>query len=171
MVDITAYTDQLLDEARGELAHADAKASILLGSYGVAGGVLLAAFIAGDWSPSMLDPSWITIVWWVGILAFAMAIGAAGAAVHPRTEHRSTEVVYFWGHVVALGAGRDRADQRELVEQRLAEAAEDPAARAVDQLVEVSNVIARKYRLVRRSLIAALISIVLTGVTGISQSA
>lgn len=76
-----------LAHAREELVRADGKASILLATEGVVGGVILAALLGGDWSPAQLPPC-AGLLWWGGVASGLCSLGALGYAVYPRTRAR-----------------------------------------------------------------------------------
>lgn len=157
------HTASLLASTREELVRADAKASLLLASAGVAVGAVLAAMLAGSWRPGDLADA-VEWLWWLGTLVISTGLAALGVAVYPRTRTpgpRPATIAYF-GDVLA-------ADQASLA-QRL-EAAPAAEEALVDQLWHVSVIVRRKYVAIQYSLwatasglVACVLSAVVSGV-------
>jgi MFS family permease len=144
--------ERMLDEARGEVGHADAKASILLAGLGVAAGAVTAALLAGDWSPSELADRW-RWVWWAGAVLAGFAVLSLGAALVPRITSRVPgPAVGYFNDVALLG------DPKKVLE---AIRDVDPDERSLAQLVSVSIIARRKYLWLRRGMVAAAIGIAL----------
>lgn len=138
------HTAALLASTREELVRADAKASLLLASAGVAVGAVLAAILAGSWRPSALADA-VEWLWWLGALVVSTGLAALGVAVYPRTRTpgpRPATIAYF-GDVLA-------ADQASLA-QRL-DAAPSSKEALIDQLWNVSMIVKRKYLAIQYSL-------------------
>lgn len=143
---------QLLRETREELARADGKAQILLAATGVVVGVVLGGAISGDWSPSELHDS-ARIVWWIGVGAVAIGIGALAFAIFPRLlESDDSRITYF--EDVKL-----REDCDELAKALNAEAARGD--RDLEQLLRLSKVAHWKYRAVQVAIEALVVAAVL----------
>jgi MFS family permease len=142
----------MLEEARQEVGHADAKASILLAGLGVAAGAVAAALLAGDWTPSELEDRWCG-VWWAGATLGGLAVLSLGAALVPRikTTVPGPTVGYF-NDVAVLG---------ELGAVREAIAKVNPDERSLAQLVAVSIIARRKYLWLRRGMVLAALGIAL----------
>lgn len=141
------YCKAILGEAREELERADNKASILLAAVGVIVGALLAALLAGDWSPTSLKAS-VQWLWWAGILAAAIAIYLLGWAVFPRIRAAGwrPQAIAYYGDVVAAGT-------RNRVKELLDHASGDPLPRLIDQMLQVSKTVQVKYVAIRRAMI------------------
>jgi hypothetical protein len=144
----------LLAETREELTRADGKASLLLAALGIGISAILAAILAGNWSPFKLDEPYGGL-WWAGSVFTGASFFCLCAAVYPRVKHRSASrgVTYF-GDVAALKTtGELRA--------ALKRSETDPAERSVTQLHVVAWLVARKYRFIRCGLVTLGTAIVL----------
>jgi hypothetical protein len=133
----------LLSETRAELVRADSKAQILLATTGVAVGVVLAALIKGEWSPSQLSGLGLWL-WWIGVAALVGGVIALGFAVFPRhvgTKHR--ERVTYFGDVARF----NEAQERELLAALQRES--ERANRATEQLLRLSKVVQQKYQAIQ----------------------
>jgi MFS family permease len=140
----------LLVESREELTRADGKASILLAALGIGISAILAAILAGDWSPFKLDQPYQRI-WWVGSGFAAVAFFCLCAAVYPKVKAKG--VTYF-GDVAALKT----VDELRAALKR---SETDPAERSATQLHVIARLVDRKYRYIRFGLIALGIAIAL----------
>ena len=139
------YATELLSDTREELTRADSKAQLLLAATGVAVGALLAGFIRDGWQPSELDDR-VEWLWWLGVVAAGVGITSLGSAVYPRTRRRrgesvATSVGYYADVVTFAGATELRA--------AIAAAAGDAGSWNANQLLQVSRIVATKYRLIR----------------------
>jgi hypothetical protein len=141
-----AVAEQMLDEARAEIAAADKKASILLATLGVGFGAVLGGQLSGTWDPSLLSPCG-GAVWWTGVCVAILAVGAAALAVWPRygSEHQPKKVAY-WGHAATFKGSKEL--RQALKAQNL-----PSPVRTADQLWHVSRIVRTKYRLVRSALV------------------
>jgi len=130
----------ILAAAREELTRADGKAALLLAASGVAIGALMAALLAGAWSPSDIANG-VEWIWWLGAVVATAGVGGLGYAVFPRTTYRGKdrppELIAYYGDVVKTPKD-DLAD-------RLTETAASDGSSLVDQLVSVSNIVDKKY--------------------------
>ncbi|MFJ8893568.1 Pycsar system effector family protein [Leifsonia sp. NPDC102414] len=132
--------EAILREAREELSRADNKAALLLAAAGVIVGALLAAFIAGDWTPAKL-PSCVQWLWWIGAASGCAGLFSLATAVYPRTKYRGQRapaVVTYFGDVVNTLPSE--------LKERLIATAKASDARVLDQVVIVSSIVDRKYR-------------------------
>jgi hypothetical protein len=144
----------LLAESREELTRADGKASILLAALGIGISAILAAILAGDWSPFNLDQPYQR-VWWVGSGFAAISFFCLCAAVFPKVKHRTkAKGVTYFGDVSAL----ETVDELRAALKR---SETDPAERSVTQLHVIARLVDRKYRYIRFGLIALGIAIAL----------
>lgn len=150
-----AYLAQLLREAREEVLHADAKASILLAALSVGIGATLGGVIASQWTPFDLsnDVEWM---WWIGAALFAVSIISSASSVWPRYESRGDKErpIYFWGDTEGL------ANATELLDA-LKERPPDLEERGADQFLKLSSIVIAKYSLIRRALRTAGVGAVL----------
>lgn len=138
----------MLLEARTEVGVADHKASMVLTSLGVGFGALLAAVVAGDWSPDELA-GFFEWLWWMGAVLAAGSVVAAALAVWPRwDEDEAFERPHYWGHVASYESLPDLADALE--GNKL-----DESDRTRSQLWKLSQIVALKYRWVRRAFLLA----------------
>lgn len=140
------YSKSLLTEAREELVRADNKASILLAASGVAVGALLAAILAGDWTPFSLNVR-IQWLWWVGSAFSVGAIYYLGSAVYPRIRAQGPrpKLIAYYGDVVA-------ANDKQYVAELLAESSLDPKERLLDQIIQISRTVQTKYLAIRKAM-------------------
>lgn len=153
------HAEALLEEARQELDRADGKAAILLSAAGVIVGALIAGSIAGDWHPGDLDSTAAELIAWAAIVVASSGVLLLALAVKPKTGHTGDrEQLAFFGHVVQYLEDGDRkskarrfdAARKELAKD-LSSAGADSMERLADQLLNVSLIVHRKYRLVQRS--------------------
>jgi|KBSSwiStaDraftv2_1062776.scaffolds.fasta_scaffold737861_2 hypothetical protein len=143
---------RVLAATREELVRADAKATTLFATTGVAVGALLSGLLSGQWSPLRLQagaPAWL---WWAGAAATVAALTALAGAMYPRTRRSRarTDVAAYFGDVVRIG--RDELDR--------ALAVPDTAV-VVDQVYEISVIVARKYALIKMALVLTALSVAL----------
>lgn len=156
--------ETILREAREELARADGKSSLLLAAAGVALGAIIAAIVAGDWTPFHLAPC-VQWLWWVGSASGIGAIVAFAYSVYPRTAYRGERVpaiIAYFGDVVATPANR--------LEANLIRTAKGTDTRVFDQLKIISGIVDRKYRGIQLGLwLVALASFACTAAVGINS--
>ena len=152
MADLSERLESMLEEAREELTRADNKASILLAGGGVAVGALMAALLAGDWSPTLLSSS-ARYFWWLSVALLAVALALLGLAVFPTTlpPSRSDRPIAYYADVVRVG--RD-----DLIDALAKESNIDAVA---DQLFNISTIVLRKYRYIRWAMVAFCASVVI----------
>lgn len=151
--DAYAYGAQLLAEAREELNRADTKAQVLLGIVGLGLGATAGGLFAGDWSPFSL-PNEVEWLWWLGATGSLLALVCLAGAVYPRTTRRGrnkSETVTYFGDILQFGTV-------EAASKALMESCTLDLARVSDQLLQVSRIVDRKYRLIRRGFWLLLIS-------------
>jgi hypothetical protein len=136
----------LLAESREELTRADGKASLLLAALGIGISAILAAILAGDWTPFKLEQPHQG-AWWVGAGFAGAAFLCLCAAVYPKVKHRNTaKGVTYFGDVAALKSVDELRAALKCSET-------DPAERSVTQLHVVARLVGRKYRYIRLGLI------------------
>lgn len=133
---------EILRSTRGELVRADAKAASLFASSGVAFGALFTGWLNGHWSPLPLHHC-IQLIWWAGAAAAAAALAHLGWAVYPRTKRseRDGRSVAYFGDVVRLS--------RDELAAAFTDHPVSCTASMIDQVYEVSMIVARKYALIK----------------------
>ncbi|MGV9769676.1 Pycsar system effector family protein [Microbacterium sp. NPDC003461] len=77
----------ILATNREEIGRADSKASTLLAAEGIVAGAVLAALIAGDWTPAILPPL-AGFAWWFGALVGLASIVALAVSIYPSTKRK-----------------------------------------------------------------------------------
>jgi len=157
-----ALAETILREAREELSRADEKSSLLLAAAGVVLGAIVAAVVAGDWSPFDLRPS-VQWLWWAGSTAGIASLVAFAYSVYPRTTYRGQRppsIVAYYGDVVST--------PEDQLEERLVETATAAGSRSLDQLKIISEIVDKKFRgiqiglwLIAASTFACVVAVVL----------
>lgn len=139
---------ELLSESREELVHADNKVAILLAAVGIVVGAIAASVLSGEWTPFDL-PLWLGVIWWVSSLAFLFSVFALGSAIYPRVSRVQvkTGFVGYFGDVLLLAKSGE-------LENAIEATLNNEEARQYDQLIQISGIVSRKYRLLRLSLTA-----------------
>jgi pycsar effector protein len=148
------YAAMLLVETREEIDRADFKASVLLAGVGVATGTLLAGLLEGSWTPWML-PGYVQWIWWVGVAAGSAGIWSLARAVYPRIRRHGEALPEFVGYFGDILAFRDAED----LITALRDSTEVRISLIADQLVQVSIIVDRKYRMVRVGMWLLLVAI------------
>lgn len=149
-----ALAADMLGEVMTEIDRADQKASLLIGSLGIAFSIVLSAVIGGDWSPTSLSVVGL-VLWVIGALAAGASVVAAALAVWPRlSKGPGPGAITYWGQVRGLGSPAD-------VAQALAERGLHPPERTYQQLLVLSAVVQRKYRSIRWSMVLAGVGVTL----------
>jgi hypothetical protein len=156
---------RLLAEARAEHDRADAKATGLLGVASTAAAVVLAALLAGDWTPAVL-PAAGRVLWWAGCAAWAAGVALLAAAVVPGRVRGGdgTEGIAWFGDVPAVAARGPVALAAALWAAPVSE-----IGGIAGQLAVCSAIAVRKYRLIRAgvsALAGAGMSLALAALTG-----
>lgn len=144
----------LLTETREEIDRADFKASVLLAGAGVATGTLLTGLLEGSWTPWLL-PGYVQMIWWAGVTAGSAGIWSLAHAVYPRIRRKGDVLPQFVGYFGDILAFRDAED---LIEA-LRDSTEVRTGLIADQLVQVSIIVARKYRMIRAGMWLLLIAV------------
>jgi hypothetical protein len=145
----------MLEEVRDEIAHADEKASLLIGGLGIALTLLATGFIEGGWQLN-LTSVWARLLWIAGGAAALLSVAFASLAVWPRLSKPPRGVVAYWGHLAGMRHQREVA--KALVDYGLRE-----PERTYQQLLVLSAVAIRKYRNIRVSMATAGVAGVLIG--------
>lgn len=142
------HVSGILSETREELARAEGKAALLLAAIGVATGALLAALMGDKWTPFDIRNG-LEWLWWGGALALAASVVLLATAIFPRTKvdrPKDQPPSYFadfagFDTPAALGEAlrpQDRSDAYERVAQ---------------QLYAVSEIVLRKYELLKSAIV------------------
>ncbi|MCC5577283.1 hypothetical protein IMZ11_16795 [Microtetraspora sp. AC03309] len=136
------HGERLLSEAREELDRADAKAQVLLGTAGIGLGAVAAGLLAGTWSPFTLHDG-VEWLWWLGVGASLAAVGSLAGAVYPRlTRPRRDGSLAYFGDVVKYGTAEE-------ITRALIRSHEPDLRKTSEQLLRISVIVGRKYRLIR----------------------
>jgi hypothetical protein len=158
-----AYARHLLSESREELVRADNKSALLLASSGIIVGAILAAILAGDWSPQTLAPC-VAWIWWLGAAAGLGGIISFAYAVYPVTKYRGqrpANVVAYFGDVLTV----PEAD----LQGRLRAAAQSSDARVVNQIRTIALIVDRKYRGIQTGLWCIAVGLTLCSASSIAD--
>ena len=143
-----ALATEMLGEVMVEIDRADQKASLLIGSLGIAFSIVLSGMLGGGWSPAGLGPVGVAL-WTVGGLAAAASVVAAALAVWPRlSKGPEAGAITYWGQIRGMASPQAVADA-------LAERGLHPPQRTFQQLLVLSAVAQRKYRNIRQSMVLA----------------
>lgn len=143
-----ALAAEMLAEVATEIDRADQKASLLIGSLGIAFSIVLSGMLGGAWSPARLG-AWAAALWIVAAVAGAASVLAAALAVWPRLSKGPTPAtITYWGQI------RGFASPQEVAEA-LADRGLKPPERTYQQLLVLSSVAQRKYRNIRQSMVLA----------------
>ncbi len=140
---------RLLADLRAEIAHADSKASVLVGAIGMTFGVIGGVLGGRAWSPEAL--SWpAATAWWAGAAALAVALVALVMTVLPRYRASGwvpgRPLTYFGDIQQAAVCGR--------LADALADTERDATGGLVTALTETSRIAARKHQWLRVGLLA-----------------
>lgn len=140
--DACAYGTQLLQETREELNRADTKAQVLLGIVGIGLGAVIGGLLAGSWSPFRLSNN-IEWLWWAGATAALASVVVLARAVYPRLDRRKrSDAVMYYADVLHF-------ESAAAVSSALRRSSTLDLERIADQLHRVSQIVSRKYRLIR----------------------
>ncbi len=149
-----ALAVQMLAEVSSEIDRADQKASLLIGSLGIAFSIVLSGILGGNWSIDSLSVIGV-VLWVVGFIAASASVVAAAMAVWPRlSKGPDPGTITYWGQVRGLSSPA-------AVAAALAHRGLLPPERTYQQLLVLSAVVQRKYRCIRWSMQLAGIGILL----------
>jgi hypothetical protein len=149
-----ALAVDMLGEVMGEIDRADQKASLLIGSLGIAFSIVLSGILGGSWSPSSLSVVGI-VLWILGAIAASASVVAAALAVWPRlSKGPGPGAITYWGQVRGLASPQAVA---EALEQRGLK----PPERTYQQLLVLSAVVQKKYQHIRWSMMLAGVGVAL----------
>lgn len=140
-----ALASEMLGEVMNEIDRADQKASLLIGSLGIAFSIVLSGILGGDWNLNSLTAAGV-VLWLVGAAAASGSVVAAAMAVWPRlSKGPGPGAITYWGQVRGLASPA-------AVAEALAERGLMPPERTYQQLLVLSAVVQRKYRWIRWSM-------------------
>lgn len=143
--DTAALAAEMLAEVREEIDRADQKASLLIGSLGIAFSIVLSGLLGGSWNPATLGPVAVAL-WGLCAVAAAGSVLAAAIAVWPRASPPPGRgAITYWGLVQGIGSPLELADA-------LAERGLHAPERTYQQLLVLSLLVQRKYRAIRWSM-------------------
>lgn len=145
----TPAGSRLLAELRTEIAHADNKASVLLGALSMTAGLIGALLAARGWSPGSLGAPGACL-WWAGLAGLAGSLVALLLAITPRYGPTrwspGRPLTYFDDIRRAVAEGE--------LSRALADTEAAPAAGLVDALTATSRIVGAKHAWIRVGLAA-----------------
>jgi hypothetical protein len=168
IVEVTFLAEHLVQEARQELAQAEAKSVWLLSAAVIALGAVVSGLISGNWSPNQLKSPVAEAVLWLGLAASGAGVYLLAMALIPKLindaeKHRLT----YFGHAALYGGkGTSRQVMRAELGAALVAAAgrSNDIDRLADRLYDISSIVLRKYKRIRKAIQALGLSVVLVGV-------
>ncbi|WP_335978271.1 MULTISPECIES: Pycsar system effector family protein [Streptomycetaceae] len=140
---------RLLAELRAEIAHADNKASVLLGALSMTAGLVGALLAAHGWTPERL-PTAAQCVWWAGVASLGGCLLSLLLAIAPRYGRA------FWtlGRPLTYFDDIRRAVAQDVLARALADTDAAPNAGLIDALSATSRIVGTKHAWIRVGLIA-----------------
>lgn len=153
------FVEGLLDETREEIGRADTKANILLASAGVTAAVLIGAAMGGDIRLSGA-PGVVQLLAVLSTLALGSGLALLGAAVMPRLGRPvAGRARYFMEHAQHDGV----EELREALEREH----DDTDGRHLAQLLTLSRIVRRKYRLTQAGELSGGVGVMLAVATAL----
>jgi hypothetical protein len=143
-VDDTAVGPRLLRELRFEAAHADSKASLLLGALSMTVGLLGGLLAARGWALSRLTATG-AVLWWAALTALAGSLLSLLLAVFPRYSRNQ----WAPGRPLTYFDDIRRAAEQDLLAEALDDTGANPDAGLLDALTENSRIVRSKHRWIR----------------------
>jgi hypothetical protein len=167
IAEVTYLAEHLVQEARQELAQAEAKSVWLLSAAVIALGAVVSGLISGNWSPNQLHSPVAEAVLWMGLAASGTGVYLLAMALIPKLindaeKHRLT----YFGHAALYGGkGTSRQVMRTELGAALVAAAgrSDDIDRLADRLYDISSIVLKKYKRIRKAIQALGLSVVLIG--------
>ncbi|MDQ1355843.1 MAG: hypothetical protein QOJ52_15 [Acidimicrobiaceae bacterium] len=164
---VTRLAEGLMQEARQELAQAEAKSVWLLSAAVIALGAVISALVSGSASPSSLKSPVAQAVLWIGFASAAAGVYWLAMSLMPKLggdaeKHR----LNYFGHAAMYGGkNKDRESIRAELGAALVAVASRPddLDRLADRLFDISSIVLRKYRRIRKAIQALGLSAVLVG--------
>lgn len=135
---------RLLSDLRAETAHADNKASLLLGALSMTVGLLGGLLATRRWSVSQLSPIG-TVLWWAAVTALAGSLLSLLLAVRPRYSTSA----WSPGHPLTYFDDICRAAERGLLAEALDRTRASPDTGLLSALAENSRIVASKHLWIR----------------------
>ncbi|WP_345800666.1 Pycsar system effector family protein [Microbacterium sp. AZCO] len=143
-----ALATEMLAEVMTEIDRADQKASLLIGSLGIAFSIVLSGLLGGGWSPAD-SGAFAVVLWTIGGLTAAASVVAASLAVWPRLSRGpGPGAITYWGQIRGMSSP-------QAVAEALAARGLHAPERTYQQLLVLSAVAQRKYRNIRQSMLLA----------------
>lgn len=166
--DVTRLAESLVQEARQELAQAEAKAVWLLSAAVIALGAVISGAETGNWSPSKLKSPVAEAVLWMSLAAAAAGVYWLAMSLLPRFHNDGArDKLAYFGHAAQFGFDtKDRQVIRANLGAALVRAAThtDDLDRLADRVFDISNIVLAKYRRIRRAIQSLGLSALLFGV-------
>jgi hypothetical protein len=167
MAPVTRLAEGLVQEARQELAQAEAKAVWLLSAAVIALGAVISGAESGSWSPSKLTSPVAEAVLWMSLAASAAGIYWLAMSLLPRFRNDGNrEKLAYFGHAAQFGFDtNDRQVIRANLGAALLHAATqtDNLDRLADRVFDISTIVLSKYRRIRKAIQSLGMSAVLFG--------
>lgn len=165
---VTRLAESLVQEARYELAQAEAKAVWLLSASVIALGAVLSGAESGSWSPSKLGSPVAEVILWASLAAAGAGVYWLAHSLLPRfrNDGNRDKLAYF-GHAAAFGFdSKDRQEIRANLGAALVQASTKTGNldRLADRVFDISTIVLTKYRRIRRAMLALGASALLFGV-------
>lgn len=171
---VTRLAESLVQEARQELAQAEAKAVWLLSAAVIALGAVISGAESGNWSPNRLTSSLAEAVLWMSLAASAAGVYWLAMSLLPRFRNDGNrEKLAYFGHAAQFGADtNDRQVIRANLGAALVRAATqtDNLDRLADRVFDISTIVLAKYRRIRKAIQAFGASAVLFGVAMVIET-
>lgn len=165
---VTRLAESLVQEARYELAQAEAKAVWLLSAAVIALGAVLSGAETGSWSPSKLQSPLAEVMLWASFGASAAGVYWLAQALLPRFRNDGNrEKLAYFGHAAAFGFDtKDRQEIRATLGAALVKASTqtDNLDRLADRVFDISTIVLSKYRRIRKAMQALGASALLFGI-------
>ncbi len=164
---VTRLAESLVQEARQELAQAEAKAVWLLSAAVIALGAVISGAESGSWSPNRLNSGVAEAVLWMSLAAAAAGIYWLAMSLLPRFHNDGArDKLAYFGHAAQFGFDtKDRSVIRANLGAALVNVAThaDNLDRLADRVFDISTIVLNKYRRIRRAIQAFGWSAVLFG--------
>lgn len=164
---VTRLAESLVQEARQELAQAEAKAVWLLSAAVIALGAVISGAESGGWSPNRLSSSIAQAVLWLSLAASAAGVYWLAMSLLPRFRNDGNrEKLAYFGHAAQFGFD---TDDRQVIRANLGAALvraatqTDNLDRLADRVFDISTIVLAKYRRIRKAIQAFGVSAVLFG--------
>lgn len=165
---VTRLAEGLVQEARQELAQAEAKAVWLLSAAVIALGAILSGAESGSWSPSTLTSPVAEATLWASLTAAAAGVYWLAMSLLPRFRNDGNkEKLAYFGHAAQFGFDtNDRKVIRATLGAALVHAATqtDNLDRLSDRVFDISTIVLSKYRRIRKAIQALGLSALFFGV-------